>query len=78
MTDNPIPGFFAAIWLILEMRGKGVEGFKGLDFEVSDKKIGTFGDLIEEFIVKKWTEKVWAAFLREKSGIWGLLNKSHG
>ena len=53
MTDNPIPGFVAAILLTLEMRGKGVEGFKGLDFEVSDKKIGTFGDLIEEFIVKK-------------------------
>ena len=53
MTDNPEPRFVAAILLILEMRELIVQGCSRLDFEVSDKKIGSFYDLIEEFIVKK-------------------------
>ena len=53
VTDNPEPRFVAAILVILEMRELIVQGCSRLDFEVSDKKIGTFGDLIEEFIVKK-------------------------
>ena len=76
MTDNPEPRFVAAILVILEMRELIVQGCSRLDFEVSDKKIGTFYDLMEDLGVKKWTEKVWAAFLWEMSGIPGYNYKA--
>jgi hypothetical protein len=53
VTDNPEPRFVAAILLILEMRELIVQGCSRLDFEVSDKKIGTFDDLMEDLGMKK-------------------------
>ena len=53
VTDNPEPRFVAAILVILEMRELIVQGCSRLGFEVSDKKIGSFYDLMEELMVKK-------------------------